>query len=86
MRKVLFLALALLIGLAPGVQPSSRRATSTAPSPTSPGPSCPAPPSPSTSDLGNRSTTTGSQGEFRFLNLDRGRYKVTVAIAGFTSP
>ena len=44
----------------------------------------PAPPS-ITSDLGNRSTTTGTQGEFRFLNLDRGQYKVTVAIPGFTS-
>ena len=38
-----------------------------------------------TSDLGNRSTTTGTQGEFRFLNLDRGQYKVTVAIAGFST-
>ncbi len=38
-----------------------------------------------TGDLGSRSTTSGSQGEFRFLNLDRGRYKVTVTLAGFTT-
>jgi Carboxypeptidase regulatory-like domain len=38
-----------------------------------------------TSELGTRSTVTGAQGDFRFLNLVRGRYKVTVSIAGFTS-
>src|SRR6266571_8001773 len=37
-----------------------------------------------TSDLGNRSTTTSSQGDFRFIGLDRGRYKITVSLAGFT--
>ena len=39
-----------------------------------------------TGDLGTRSTTTGTQGEFRFLNLDRGRYKLTVALTGFSDP
>jgi hypothetical protein len=34
-------------------------------------------------ELGARSTTAGSQGEFRFLNLDKGRYSVTVNMAGF---
>jgi hypothetical protein len=37
------------------------------------------------SELGTRSTTTGTQGEFRFLNLERGRYKVAVTITGFTT-
>jgi Carboxypeptidase regulatory-like domain len=34
---------------------------------------------------GGRSTTAGSQGDFRFLNLDPGRYKLTVALTGFTT-
>src|SRR6266540_4799137 len=37
------------------------------------------------SELGTRSTTTSAQGEFRFISLDRGRYKVTVSLPGFTS-
>jgi hypothetical protein len=36
-------------------------------------------------EMGSRSTTSGPQGEFRFLNLDRGRYKMTVTLAGFTT-
>jgi carboxypeptidase family protein/TonB-dependent receptor-like protein len=36
-------------------------------------------------ELGTRTTTTSSQGDFRFLNLDRGQYKVTVALSGFTT-
>ena len=32
--------------------------------------------------VGNRSTVSSSQGEFRFLDLDNGRYKVTVALPG----
>src|SRR6185503_20822630 len=35
------------------------------------------------SDLGSRTTTSGSQGDFRFLNLDRGTYKLAVSLAGF---
>jgi hypothetical protein len=35
--------------------------------------------------LGARSTTTGSQGDFRFLNVPAGSYKVTVSLAGFTT-
>jgi carboxypeptidase family protein/TonB-dependent receptor-like protein len=37
------------------------------------------------SELGTRSTTTSSQGDFRFISLDRGRYKVTVSLPGFSS-
>ncbi len=32
---------------------------------------------------GTRTTTTGTQGEFRFLNLDQGRYTLKTALTGF---
>jgi len=32
---------------------------------------------------GTRTTTTGSQGEFRFLNLDQGRYALKTSLTGF---
>src|SRR5260370_17850889 len=35
-------------------------------------------------DQGTRTSTTGSNGEFRFLNLDNGSYKLTVGLTGFT--
>jgi hypothetical protein len=35
-------------------------------------------------DLGNRTTTTDSQGEYRFLNVDQGRHTLTAALAGFS--
>jgi hypothetical protein len=38
-----------------------------------------------TSDFGSRSATSGGQGEFRFLNLERGAYKVSVGLAGFST-
>jgi hypothetical protein len=34
-------------------------------------------------DFGTRSTTTSANGDFRFLALDNGTYKLTVALAGF---
>ena len=37
------------------------------------------------SDLGSRSTTSSSQGDFRFIGLDSGRYKVSVSLLGFTN-
>jgi Carboxypeptidase regulatory-like domain/TonB-dependent Receptor Plug Domain len=36
-----------------------------------------------TGDFGTRGTTTSANGEFRFLALDNGTYKLTVALAGF---
>jgi hypothetical protein len=33
--------------------------------------------------IGTRTTVSSAQGEFRFLNLDPGSYKVTVSLAGF---
>ena len=35
--------------------------------------------------IGARSTVAGSQGDFRFLNLDPGTYKLNVALTGFTT-
>jgi hypothetical protein len=35
--------------------------------------------------IGTRTTTSGSQGDFRFLNLDPGTYKVRVGLAGFST-
>jgi hypothetical protein len=34
-------------------------------------------------DQGTRTTTTGSNGEFHFLSLDNGAYKLTVGLTGF---
>jgi hypothetical protein len=34
-------------------------------------------------DLGTRTTTSGTNGEFRFLALDNGAYKLTVGLTGF---
>ena len=36
-----------------------------------------------TGPYGTRSTTTGGQGEFRFLNVDQGRYTVKTGLTGF---
>jgi len=39
----------------------------------------------STATNATRTTVAGSQGEFRFLNLDAGTYKVTVSLQGFAT-
>jgi hypothetical protein len=38
-----------------------------------------------TSPVGNRETTSGPQGDFRFLNLDHGSYELTVTLSGFST-
>ena len=35
--------------------------------------------------IGGRSTTSGSQGDFRFLNLDPGTYTLAVSLTGFST-
>ena len=35
--------------------------------------------------LGSRSTTSGANGEFRFLNVDHGTHKLSVSLTGFSS-
>jgi hypothetical protein len=38
-----------------------------------------------TGDIGTRTTTSSSDGQFRFLGLENGRYKLVVALTGFTT-
>ena len=38
-----------------------------------------------TSDVGTRSTVSGADGSFRFINLNRGDYTVTVSLSGFAT-
>jgi hypothetical protein len=85
MRRTLILALGLLIALAPGAfaQISGGNIYGTVTDES--GAVLPGVAVALTSDLGARNTTTGEQGEFRFLNLDRGRYKIAVSLAGFSS-
>jgi hypothetical protein len=85
MRKVLFLVVALTVGFAPGVFAQFATGNVYGTVTDESGAVLPGAAVTLTSDLGNRSTTTGANGEFRFLNLDNGRYKVTVAIPGFTN-
>jgi hypothetical protein len=35
--------------------------------------------------LGSRSTTSGSQGEYRFVNVDHGTHRLTATLSGFSS-
>ena len=35
--------------------------------------------------MGTRTTTSGSQGDFRFLNVDPGKYQLVVALTGFAT-
>ncbi|HET8647410.1 MAG TPA: carboxypeptidase-like regulatory domain-containing protein, partial [Vicinamibacteria bacterium] len=85
MRRTLILALALLIATAPGAfaQISGGNIYGTVTDES--GAVLPGAAIALTSDLGARNSTTGSQGEFRFLNLDRGRYKISVSLAGFST-
>jgi hypothetical protein len=85
MKKSLLLALALVIGLAPTVFAQFATGNIYGSVSDESGAVLPGATVNLTGDLGTKSTTTGSQGEFRFLNLDRGRYKVTVTLAGFTT-
>jgi len=85
MNRSLVLGLALLLGLAPGafaqIATGNIYGTVTDQS----GAVLPGAAVALTSDFGNRSTTSGSQGDFRFLNLDAGRYKLSVSLAGFST-
>jgi carboxypeptidase family protein len=85
MRKALLLGLVLLLGWTPGLlaQISTGNIYGTVSDES--GGLLPGAAVALTSEFGTRSTTTGSQGEFRFLNLERGRYKLAVSLAGFTN-
>ena len=85
MKRSLFLALALLLGLLPGAFAQIATGNIYGTVIDQSGAVLPGTAVSLTSDFGNRSTTSGSQGEFRFLNLDAGRYKISVALAGFST-
>src|SRR5688572_15968201 len=70
MRKVLFLALALLVGLAPVVHAQFAAGNVYGTVTDESGAVLPGAAVTIAGDLGSRSTTTGGNGEFRFLNLD----------------
>ena len=86
MKRILGLALALMLGATPGLfaQASTGNVYGTvtdASGAVLPGASVTI----SGTTLGARSTTAGTQGDFRFLNLNNGTYKLAVALAGFAT-
>src|SRR2546425_543049 len=85
MKRSLFLALAVLLGLLPGAFAQTATGNIYGMVVDQSGAVMPGAAVTLTSDFGNRSTTSGSQGDFRFLNLDAGRYKISVALAGFST-
>ena len=85
MKRALVLALALLAGAVPGLFAQIAGGNIYGSITDESGAVLPGAVVTVSSDFGTRTTTAGSQGEFRFLNLERGRYKLGVALAGFTS-
>src|SRR5262249_882236 len=86
MKKGLFLVLALVLAVAPGAwaQLSTGNIYGTGTDESGavlPGATITV----SGATIGGRSTTSGSQGDFRFLSLDPGHYKLVVALTGFTT-
>src|SRR5262245_66454939 len=85
MRKALLLALALLVGFAPGLLAQTSTGNLYGTVTDESGAVLPGAAVNLTSEFGTRTSTSGAQGEFRFLQLERGKYKVTTSLAGFTS-
>jgi hypothetical protein len=85
MKRTLFLGLALLLALAPGIYAQVATGNIYGTVTDESGAVLPGANVALSGDLGTRSTTSSNQGDFRFLNLDRGRYKVTVSLAGFST-
>lgn len=83
MRRSLVLALGLILALAPGAFAQFATGNIYGTVTDESGAVLPGASVSLTSDLGSRTTTSGSGGDFRFLNLDRGSYKLSVALAGF---
>ena len=85
-KKMLGLAAALILGLAPGLfaQPAATGniyGTVTDDS----GAVMPGAAVTLSGPQGSRSTTSGTQGDFRFLNVPHGTHKLTVALTGFAT-
>jgi hypothetical protein len=85
MKRGLVLALALVMGLAPGIYAQIAGGNVYGSVTDESGAVLPGATVTISSDLGTRSTVSGATGEFRFLNLERGRYKVSVNLTGFTT-
>jgi hypothetical protein len=83
MKRLLFLGLALLLAAAPGAFAQISTGNIYGKVTDESGAVLPGAVVTLGGELGARSTTVGSQGDFRFLNLDKGRYTVTVNMAGF---
>ena len=86
MKRIIGLALALSLGFVPGLwaQASTGNIYGTV-ADASGAPIPGATVAISGTNMGGRTTQTGANGEFRFLNLDPGTYKLTVSMSGFAT-
>ncbi|PYQ03934.1 MAG: hypothetical protein DMF82_11965 [Acidobacteria bacterium] len=86
MKRLIGLALALTLGFAPGLwaQASTGNIYGTV-TDASAAPIPGATVALSGASTGGRTTQTGANGEFRFLNIDPGTYKLTVTMTGFAT-
>jgi hypothetical protein len=86
MKRIIGLALALSLGAVPGLWAQASTGNIYGNVTDASGAILPGANITLTSDrTGVRSTTSGAQGDFRFLNLDPGTYKLAVALAGFAT-
>jgi Carboxypeptidase regulatory-like domain/TonB-dependent Receptor Plug Domain len=85
MKKILGMLLALALGLVPAVSAQVATGNIYGTVTDSTGAVLPGASVQLTSPVGERTTVAGSLGEFRFLNLDKGTYKTTVSLPGFTT-
>jgi len=83
MRRAVALAVALVLGLLPAVFAQSARGNVYGKVADESGAVLPGATVTLSGGFGTRTTTTDKDGNFRFLNLDHGPYKVTVAMSGF---
>jgi len=86
MRRSIVWALGLLLALAPGAWAQTATGSIYGSASDESGAVLPGAVATLTSAaLGTRTTNTGSQGDFRFLNVTPGVYRLTVALTGFTT-
>jgi hypothetical protein len=85
MKRTVGLALALLLGLAPGLFAQTATGSVYGLVTDESGAVLPGATATLSGEFGSRSTTSGSQGDFRFLNVPHGTHKLTVSLTGFAS-
>jgi len=83
MRRALALAVALSLGLLPAAFAQLTRGNVYGKVADESGAVLPGATVTLSGGFGTRSTVSDKEGQFRFLNLDHGQYKVTVALTGF---